>query len=201
MDSNHRTRMRRDLQSLVVATWLSTLNIRFQYKRTGTAKPNYESGIRTHVLRRMRPTIWPLIYLVFKMHHTIPSTADRVADAPTYRFFLTLNCLYHYNQQGLRIEWDSNPRTDTATGFQDQHLKPLGHLSINAESRNWTHNPVITNQVLYLLSYFSGLLENVPLISVQAPLLYNLSMIDSCNHYESISCYCVPYEYRWLTYQ
>lgn len=187
MDSNHRTRMRRDLQSLVVATWLSTLNIRFQYKRTGTAKPNYESGIRTHVLRRMRPTIWPLIYLVFKMHHTIPSTEDRVVDAPTYRFFLTLNCLYYYNQQGLRIEWDSNPRTDTATGFQDQHLKPLGHLSINAESRNRTHNPLITNQVLCLLSYSSDLLENVLLVSVWAPLSYDLSIIDSCNYSETIS--------------
>lgn len=187
MDSNHRTRMRRDLQSLVVATWLFTLNIRFQYKRTGTAKPNYESGIRTHVLRRMRPTIWPLIYLVFKMHHTIPSTEDRVVGTSTYRFFLTLNCLYHYNQQGLRIEWDSNPRTDTATGFQDQHLKPLGHLSINAESRNWTHNPLITNQVLYLLSYFSDLLENVLLVSVWAPLSYDLSIIDSCNYSETIS--------------
>lgn len=187
MDSNHRTRMRRDLQSLVVATWLSTLNIRFQYKRTGTAKPNYESGIRTHVLRRMRPTIWPLIYLVFKMHRTIPSTVDRVVDAPTYRFFLTLNCLYHYNQQGLRIEWDSNPRTDTATGFQDQHLQPLGHLSINAESRNWTHNPLITNQVLCLLSYSSDLLENVLLVSVWAPLSYDLSIIDSCNYFETIS--------------
>ena len=113
MDSNHRTRMRRDLQSLVVATWLSTLNIRFQYKRTGTAKPNYESGIRTHVLRRMRPTIWPLIYLVLnrlyrirtydpllvrqvfshwtnnlshQTHHAIIQTARTVADASTYRF-------------------------------------------------------------------------------------------------------------------
>lgn len=49
---------------------------------------------------------------------------------------ISLNCLYHYSQQGLRIEWDWNPRTDTATGFQDQHLQPLGHLSINAESMN-----------------------------------------------------------------
>ena len=131
------------------------------------------------------------------MHRTIPSSVDRVEDAPTYRFFLTLNCLYHYNQQGLRIEWDSNPRTDTATGFQDQHLKPLGHLSINAESRNRTHNPLITNQVLYLLSYSSGLLENVPLVSVQAPALVRfICMTDSCNHYETIFCYCVPYEYR-----
>ena len=55
---------------------------------------------------------------------------------------IPLNCLYRYSQQGLRIAWDSNPRTDTATGFQDQHLQPLGHLSINAESRNWTYNPL-----------------------------------------------------------
>ena len=44
----------------------------------------------------------------------------------------------------------------TTNGFQDRHLKPLGHTTINgADDKNRTRNLLITNQLLCLLSYIS----------------------------------------------
>ena len=55
-----------------------------------------------------------------------------LAGAPLHRLEYFSVCSWLFGcDAGWRREWDSNPRpAKRVTGFQDQLLKPLGHLSI-----------------------------------------------------------------------
>ncbi len=48
-----------------------------------------------------------------------------------------------------RREWDSNPRPFRVTGFQDQLLKPLGHLSMEP---NWSDARIRIPQLTVLVN-------------------------------------------------
>ena len=85
--------------------------------------------------------VWPLRYPCVLMHRTIPSTADKVVDAPTYRS--SLGTPKPILSSRVRTERDSNPRTIfTASGFQDRCFQPLNHLSMFPMGTS-THLPIL----------------------------------------------------------
>ena len=49
--------------------------------------------------------------------------------------WLQVENLFDFGRNKWRREWDSNPRLLRVTGFQDQLLKPLGHLSRSSSNQ------------------------------------------------------------------